>query len=347
MQVVNTVPDLADIIIATMRSTDDDEYAAEDLLPLYELLYELLQHASNIPQLTHELSGDSRNSVVTHNPYLTKAAQNVNLLGDQQGKLAHAGGSGPLMSCILPQQAYGLLCNEVLLQGMLTKTCVSSPVVVNLAGLLTFNNSQTTTVMLKHVNSQLYKSLTIESNKGLVDVPRQNWSLVALQADSFLPARVSFWLLGAFTHQTSPQFPCVLWWTEQLSWPAVNCLMFVNSFLQRLKERALPCGDCIGLRRCILQVLCDQQKLICSTATIIRDGCNDNNLRCVREAMSDLMLQMQQFLESRQQQHAARINPQQQVANTAAASVVSEVEAAEVEEGKDVSNSIDDDQDQQ
>lgn len=323
IQAVQLVPDLAEIIIAYVGATDDDDYLADDIVPLYELLYELLQHTSNIPQLADELS-NHKNSSSFPNPYMTSAALTASLGGSDAAAAAAQQGTGSPASLNVTTQVYNLLCHEDFMHGLLFTTCVSSQAVVKLAGLLTWNNSKLSMAVLKFVNQQIAKSLQAEqagNSKGVWDIPRLHWSMVALQPDAFIQPRVLFWSLGTFDMQGTPRpvLPCTLYWTEAYNWQTICQLKFLAYILDSFKEQISP-ANYSAARQCILQVMCQQQRHVVDTLMALRDV--KEELREVRELANGLLQEITLHAGVRavqQQLQRQRSDPRQQQVATAAA----------------------------
>lgn len=269
-------------------------------MPLYELLYELLQHASNIPQLTEELCNQPR-SCSPPNPYLTTAAQLASTSQTETAPGGQQSSNGVVIR--LPQQAYRVVCSEQVLHGLLYPTCAGSTAAVGLGGLLSWNNSTLSTHFLKAVGSQLHKSLQADTGSGgksFWSVAQRHWSLIALQPDVFVQNRVAYWLLGTFEPQTASRqrSPCVLLWAENNWSHIISVTNFLEAFTGYLKEHPGP-AQYAAVRHCILEVLGEHQQMLKALDTF--SNCTDE-LRDIRETALGLLHEIELVTDHGQQQ---------------------------------------------
>ncbi|KAF6260179.1 hypothetical protein COO60DRAFT_1700419 [Scenedesmus sp. NREL 46B-D3] len=223
MQVLQVVPDIADILAAFVTAAEPDEdMLMEDVAPLYELLAELVSHASNLPQLAAEADGRPPPPQQTANEALAPPLRHPYLrssppadaagaaAGAQAAPAAAAAAAGaavvqlgqPLM---LPEQAYKALLQPPVLRGLACVACAHSGGALLLAGLLSWNCCKVSDVVIRAAMNALYKSLHplpqdqgSGANARMADVMRRHWALMVLQPDTFAADRVNFFLFGCY-----------------------------------------------------------------------------------------------------------------------------------------------------
>jgi hypothetical protein len=272
LQVLQVVPDIADILAAFITAAEPDEdLLMEDVAPLYELLAELVSHASNLPQLAAEVDNRSPppqpNELLQapfRNPYLRPANLPADAAGAAAGPQAAAAGSAaavvqlgqPLM---LPEQAYNALLQPPVLRGLACVACAHSSGALALAGLLSWNCCKVSEAIIRAAMTALYKSLhghaqdsSSGANARLMDAMRRHWALMVLQPDSFVADRCNFFLMGSYTAanrgiarsscggdgsggSVGASAPGLAVWTEAVSWPCVVFFKFLGGFFEDLR----------------------------------------------------------------------------------------------------------------
>jgi hypothetical protein len=278
LQVLQIVPDIADILAAFVTAAEPDEdLLMEDVAPLYELLAELVSHASNLPQLAAEMDGRAlppqqqlANEALLppwRNPYL-RSASPADAAGAAAGgqAAAAAAGSGssaavvqlgqPLM---LPEQAYKALLQPPVLRGLTCPACVHSNGTLALAGLLSWNCCKVSDQIIRAAMAALYKSQQPHSqdqnsgiNARLIGVMQRHWALMALQPDSYATDRINFFLFGTFgsvnrsisrsgsSSSVGAITPGLAVWSEAVSWPCVCFFKLLGSLFEDLRHVQYP-----------------------------------------------------------------------------------------------------------
>eukprot|EP00883_Tetradesmus_obliquus_P015009 jgi/Sobl393_1/8113/SZX59989.1 len=230
MQVLQVVPDVADILAAFVAAAEpDEEMLLEDVAPLYELLAELVRHATNLPQLAAEADGRPLplpvqpqsseagvNDVLLpplRNPYLRSAASSANAAdAAAAGSTASAAAAAAAavvqlgQPLTLPQQAYKALLQPPLLRGLACVAAAPSPGTLALAGLLSWNCCKVSEVVIRAAGTALCKSLHSHpaaqdqggANVRMVEAMRKHLALMVLQPDSFAKDRCAFLLTGSY-----------------------------------------------------------------------------------------------------------------------------------------------------
>jgi hypothetical protein len=255
--VLQVVPDIADILAAFVTAAEPEEdLLMEDIAPLYELLAELVSHASNLPQLAAE--ADGRSPPPLRNPYLRSslpadAAGAAAGIGPQPAAGAAAAAvvqlGQPLM---LPDQAYKALLQPAVLRGLAAVVCARSSGALALAGMLSWNCIKVSEVVIRAAMTALYKSVHAHAqdqgtgpNARLVEAMRRHWALLVLQLDAFAGDRCNYFLTGSYqvkrggsgdgNSSSSAVMPGLAVWTEAVSWPCVSFFKFLGGLFEDLR----------------------------------------------------------------------------------------------------------------
>jgi hypothetical protein len=262
------VPDVADLIAATIGAEPEEELPPEEavaLVPLYELLAELLGHADNLPRLSAEFEATNVGggpgacaaaaAAAPANPFLRSACDG-------------ACDSG----CALPHTAYVGLMSQHLLRGLSLPAIAASPRALRLAQLLCWSNTHASGRLLPSATAALLTQLKLTATAPSDGAPARgrlplHLAMMALLPDAYASQRAGFLLNGHHHHPQHstaaagaggnsgsgtaeeavprplaplPLPPGIASWAEPVSWHSMMFALLLGRLLQELAAAPGP-----------------------------------------------------------------------------------------------------------